>query len=353
MIPHEVVITIGILVFFGLVAFQPMLADLTKDRAGDIPYIESTVVCAEAIVSCVLGQAISRRRISCKDVLRYLPVGLLRAVEDTLSLVCLNYIDPSLYAVLAQFRLVLTGISSRIFLKEHPNKLQFEAMGTITMSLVAFTVSYHGFGGGDKLGILLASVAVLCKVTASVYLERQVKSDDMPVPLQSATISCGTIVPALAYTFAFDMDQVRDQGLWGGWSLLTLALLALLLAKHWLGNVIVKRWSAVVKYVIHAAAVAGTYALQRIWYGLSWSLVSCMLLGILMLAVYSFAEGKRWQPTASASEASLGEKKSSASEPTVGREKPTASASEPSASQPSCDPNLKAFPETSENKLEV
>jgi len=286
---------LGIAIFFLLVSFQPILADFTKGGEQHIPYIEATVIGGEAVVSCFLGMALSRSLVTPRNVLRYSPVGILRAVEDTLSIVCLNYIDPSLYATLAQSRLVLTGISAWLCLEKAPNKLQFEAMATITLGLVAFSNSYHGSGDSKALGIFLVAVAVVCKVAASVYLDKVLKEDDeLSVILQSATISAGTILPTGVYSFLAEWDRLSSDGPFVGWSGLTVILLAQILLKNWLSNVIVKQFSAVVKYVIYAVAVAGTYFLQRVLYQEEVTLLSVVVITILIHGAYCFADGKSW-----------------------------------------------------------
>jgi len=288
---------LGISVFFLLVSFQPILADLTKGGAGQIPYIEATVIGGEAVVSCFLGMALSRSLVTPRNVLRYSPVGVLRAVEDTLSIVCLNYIDPSLYATLAQSRLVLTGIGAWLFLKKAPNKLQFEAMATITLGLVAFSHSYGGSGDSKAIGILMVAVAVVCKVAASIYLDKILKEDgELSVILQSATISAGTIVPTVLYSFLVDWDRLSSGGPFVGWSGLTAILLAKILLKNWLSNVIVKQFSAVVKYVIYAVAVAGTYFLQRVLYQEEVTLLAVVIIAIIVHGAYCYADGKSWVP---------------------------------------------------------
>jgi len=294
--PSSTLVGLGMGVFFILVSFQPILADLTKDGHETIPYIESTVIGIEAALSCILGMLLSKTVVRPKQILRYSPVGLLRAVEDTLSIVCLNYIDPTLYAMLCQFRLVLTGVSAWCCLSKAPNKLQIQAMVAITFVLLAFSNSYTGSSDFDTFGFVLALIAVVCKVAASVYLDKVMKEDgEVSVMVQNATISAATIPAIVTYSLAFERKRIITFGPLDGWSTLTVVLLVQLLVKNWLSNVIVKQYSAVVKYVIYALAVVGTYCLQRVIYKEEVTLLSFLLIVLLTQSVYSFADGKSWK----------------------------------------------------------
>ncbi len=146
----------------------------------------------------------------------------------------------------------------------------------------------------------------MCKVAASIFLERALKNaKEESVISQSASISCGTILPAFLFAFlhaAFWTETTttttaittttaapvssaalrdllsresagisltrllspavsndREGNPFTGLTPLTITLLFYLLIKNWFSNVIVKRYSAVVKYVIYALAVAITY----------------------------------------------------------------------------------------------
>ncbi|CAE8647785.1 unnamed protein product [Polarella glacialis] len=149
---------------------------------------------------------------------------------------------------MAQSRLVLTGLASKFLLGRSPNGVQWQGMSVITLALLVFSRSYKVGGAANEFGLILVMVAVVCKVAASVYLDKVLHDDaDMSVIYQSACISCGTVLPSLVYILVMDREIA-------------------ILAKHWLSNIIVKRFGSVTRYVIDAAAVAGTYFLQLVLY---------------------------------------------------------------------------------------
>lgn len=223
---------------------------------------------------------------------------MLRCVKDTLSIVCLNYIDPSLYAIIAQSSLILTGLLTWIVLKKKVNSLQWLGLSFISLSLAAFSLSYEVSGGGKVFGIVLVVIAVLCKVTASVYLDKVLHEDaDIPVTLQSAAISCGTILPVVAYSFIFDWERIMTSGLSVGWSMPVGFLVVLFLAKNWMTNLVVKSFSAVVKYLIYAVAVGGTYFVQVGMCGGQVAALPVINILQMIVGVFTYSEGRSWVST--------------------------------------------------------
>merc|ERR1712183_821161 len=129
----------------------------------------------------------------------------------------------------------------------------------------------------------------MCKVAASIYLEKILKADDgLSVILQSATISAGTVFPTMIYSLT-EWNRMSGEGPFVGWSWLTGMLVLQILVKNWMSDVIVKQFSAVVKYVIFAFAVAGTYFIQRALYQEGLTLQPMLIITILMHGVYCFA----------------------------------------------------------------
>jgi drug/metabolite transporter (DMT)-like permease len=285
---------LGLAGIFFVESTRPIVADLSKSGHTQIPYIKATVIGGEALVSCVLGMLFCRRFVSPRAVVKYAPVGIFRAIGDTASIACLNYMDPSLYSTLTQSRLVLTGVVSWCCLSTKPNKLQFQAMAILTLALIAFSCSYSSSGTFNPMGLVIVMVEVCSKVGASCYLDKVLKEDDtMPVILQSATVAVGTLIASAAYC-ATEHKRIAEKGLFVGWSPLACALVLQILAKNWISNMVVKRFSAVVKYVVYAVATAGTFLLQKVMYQEEVSALSMVLIVIIVQAAYCFADGKSW-----------------------------------------------------------
>eukprot|EP00929_Paragymnodinium_shiwhaense_P075468 TRINITY_DN3858_c0_g1_i1.p1 TRINITY_DN3858_c0_g1~~TRINITY_DN3858_c0_g1_i1.p1 ORF type:complete len:544 (+),score=78.88 TRINITY_DN3858_c0_g1_i1:36-1667(+) len=326
----------GVLCFLLLlvVAFEPLLIDLTKGEGHkEMDYVASTVILLQACLStatgCVLAFLINPNRddtaqrrgnsrwedaVRCvhwKNIRAFLPTGLLRAVADSLTIVVMNYISPSSYMVLSQSRLVLTGIFAQLFLPKSPNRAQWHGLLVIVVGMLTFKMSHGAEDGGDESensawGLFLLVVAVLCKVGASIWLERALQTnEDEGIIIQSANISAGTILPA--FIFAMVEANFVGEGAHGvpisfskmfhGMTELVGVLACFLFLKDWFSNLVIKRFSAVVKYVIYAAAVVVTYVAEVTLFSGSFNIVSLLVTVVVMQGAIMFADGKSFVTT--------------------------------------------------------
>jgi drug/metabolite transporter (DMT)-like permease len=307
-------LTIGLVVFFGLVSMQPILTEMSKGSSAAIPYIASSVILIEALVSCTLGCAInfrSVRQITPRLLLRYMPVGVLRAVEDSLSIISLNYMDPSLYSVIVQSRLILTAFASAFVLRKNVRTVEWMGVAVISVSLVEYSIDKLG---ADReviqppelrhsnnqvlLGILLTCIAVVFKVAASIYLEKVVQEDQhLSISLQSAIISASTIFMSAVWVGVDASRGGHGGNIFSGWDLVVAILLVTILCKNWLSNLVVKEFSSIVKYVTYALAVASIYVLQLVIFGGRPTAGQIADSILIVLGVYIFADGKHLERT--------------------------------------------------------
>ena len=121
---------LAIVTFCLIVGYQPVFADQTL---REHQYNEATVVIMEAILSAAVGLAYvfvdsgsdgALEVLSPNNILFFSPTGILRAVEDTLSILVLRYVDPLTYIVFSQLRLPLTAAAAHFFLEKKPSLLE-------------------------------------------------------------------------------------------------------------------------------------------------------------------------------------------------------------------------------------
>eukprot|EP00929_Paragymnodinium_shiwhaense_P075471 TRINITY_DN3858_c0_g2_i3.p1 TRINITY_DN3858_c0_g2~~TRINITY_DN3858_c0_g2_i3.p1 ORF type:complete len:545 (+),score=101.62 TRINITY_DN3858_c0_g2_i3:77-1636(+) len=315
-------------VFLLIVAFEPLAVEFTK-KPGQTKtsYVASTVVLLEACLStatgCMLAFVVNPNKnrgnsrwedvLQCvhwRNIRKYLPTGILeRAIGYSLSIVVINYMSPSTYMVLSQSRLVLTGILARVLLPKSPNRAQWHGLLIIVVGMLNFKMSHGGKGGDDESGdsawgLILLTVLVLCKASAAILLERALQNDeDQSIVIQSANIDAGTIIPAFmlatlqANFFPPDAQSSVDEQLsiakiFDGMTGRACMLVFYLLLKIWFSNVIVKRFSAVVKYVMYATAVVLTYLAEVVLLDGDFKIVSFLGTIVVMQGVFLFADGR-------------------------------------------------------------
>lgn len=284
-----------------VVAFQPLLAGLAAERSQ---FSEASVVLAEAGLSACVGLIIAAsqghvRQFRPRTVLLFFPTALLRGAGDVLELLALRFIDPVSFLVLTQLRLVLTAAISWAILRKVPNAIQLRDCVTITLSCLIYSLADGDnleHDGARSVGIWLTVFSVVCKVVASVWLDHALKkTSDLSIPVQSACISFGTLLPA--YLAMHAVAGVGGTAGWSGWSPLVFVLTGYILVKNWLSNTVVKRFSAVIKYVLYAAAVPVAYVAELL---LGWrrpDLQASVAILLVLAGVWMFARDAAYAPT--------------------------------------------------------
>ncbi|CAD7951010.1 unnamed protein product [Amoebophrya sp. A120] len=357
-----------------LAAFQPFVVEWSKEGTNHVPYNPVSVILAESVCSVLLaclvsamvvgsssrtttstgssstsgtssflqaesGTAITTGSrnilsaavypcISPSNVLKFLPTGVLRAVEDSLSIYALQYVAPTTYMVLLQSRLLLTGLAAQFLVPEctAPTRVQWHALFFTLSGILAFkSVVLDQQGDNDDssssksksdslTGTLILAVAVVCKVGASIWAERALKRGaDTSVIVQAANISCGTVVASLVLfpigQAVFPKPSAKDDekddessgsnnasfsSLFANWSLVTLFLVFYLLQKNWVSTVVVKKLSATTKYVVYAIAIVLTYFLELLFIeGAEFSLTAAVCSLCVVQGGVLFADAKK------------------------------------------------------------
>eukprot|EP00929_Paragymnodinium_shiwhaense_P075469 TRINITY_DN3858_c0_g2_i1.p1 TRINITY_DN3858_c0_g2~~TRINITY_DN3858_c0_g2_i1.p1 ORF type:complete len:551 (+),score=77.22 TRINITY_DN3858_c0_g2_i1:128-1780(+) len=314
--------------FLLVVAFEPLMVEFTKEPGQTkTSYVASAVIFLEACLSTVTGCILAflwnpnQKRgnsrwedvVQCvhwRNICTYLPTGVLeRAIGYSLSIIIINYMSPSTYMVLSQSRLVMTGILARVLLPKSPNRAQWHGLLIIVVGMLNFKMSHGGKkdddeSGNTPWGLILLAVLVLCKASAAIWLERALQYDeDESLIIQSANIDAGTILPV--FTLAVLQANFLSQGaqssadqqlsvlkIFDGMTGRVGMLVFYLLVKIWLSNVIIKRFSAVVKYVMYATAVILTYLAEIVLFDGEFKMVSFLGTIVVMQGVFLFADGK-------------------------------------------------------------
>jgi solute carrier family 35 (probable UDP-sugar transporter), member A4 len=296
--------------FCLIVGFQPVFANLTLDSE----YNEATVVLVEAMLSAAVGLAFASYQngwdgynevLSWSNVLFFAPTGILRAMEDTLSILVLRYIDPLTYIVISQLRLSLTALLSYIYLEKKPTLLEGQNVGIITVGLLLFglTDSENSDDSSSSersesdyiLGLILLIIAVICKVLASVYVDFALKSrKHLTIPMQSANISLATLLPSLLFALIIaNIDKNKSMNtLFDGWNVLVGVFTVYILTKNWMSNTIIKRFSAITKYSIYALAMLVTFVFEISLGYRTFSAITFFVLLLIGYGVYLYAQSK-------------------------------------------------------------
>ena len=108
----------------------------------------------------------------------------------------------------------------------------------------------------------------------------------------------GTIIPSFCFVFVLNHFEDNSGGIFSGWGPVIGLFTAYILSKNWMSNTVIKRFDAIVKYVVYAAAMPLTYTLQMALKTRQFSSLTFLCIMSLMWGVCLFALASRAEETA-------------------------------------------------------
>ncbi len=205
-----------------------------------------------------------------RNILKFAPCSLMWVSGDFMEMMASSGLDPAVYIVLTQLRLVLTAIVALFMLGTRQNKLQWIMLACLTLSVMVFKLDGNGEGGWPMVPLLCTLGKVALSVIAGVYGEKMFKGIKQPFPVQLCNFTI-TAVPIAALYLpilapAFDETNIFRYGPFGGpdfgFDYRTWVVIFFYVFREWVTNICVKRFSAVVKNICNAVAPLAAYVLQ-------------------------------------------------------------------------------------------
>lgn len=205
-----------------------------------------------------------------RNILKFAPCSLMWVSGDFMEMMASSGLDPAVYIVLTQLRLVLTAIVALFMLGTRQNKLQWIMLACLTLSVMVFKLDGKGEGGWPMVPLLCTLGKVALSVIAGVYGEKMFKGIKQPFPVQLCNFTI-TAVPIAALYLpilapAFDETNIFRYGPFGGpdfgFDYRTWVVIFFYVFREWVTNICVKRFSAVVKNICNAVAPLAAYVLQ-------------------------------------------------------------------------------------------
>lgn len=119
-----------------------------------------------------------------KNIKVIAPAGIGWGLADVCEVMALGQLDPVIYGVLTQMRLLGTAVLATVVLKRRFTTLQWIILAVLTLLVISFSIS--GGGGGDASWIewSFALMKQFLSVCCGVYGEKRMKSIDKPFVVQ-------------------------------------------------------------------------------------------------------------------------------------------------------------------------
>jgi hypothetical protein len=253
------------------------------------PYLDASVVVVNRLL-CVLITAVLafgtggltklKACFDLKNILRFAPCAVCYAIADIAEILANGAMDPTVYIILSQSRLLLTALTLKLWMGNSQTTLQWIDLSVLTLLVVIFQFipsSFETAGPGTKvfpapgskgvpgIGKPCAFLKIMMSVIAGVYTQKLYQGDSMPFVVQLCNLSVtGTIMAIIALPVSCmltgSLDVLLEKGLFAGpdypygWDRRVYAVIGIYQAREWITNVVVKKFDAVIKNLCNAGA---------------------------------------------------------------------------------------------------
>lgn len=232
-------------------------------------------------------------------LLPFCPAAAGWALADIMEVLAMGGVDPTLYCLLTQSRLVMTAIFSFFILRRKLLAIQWMSLCSLTMTLIVYALLKNQ--GSSQTTELLALGGLFTKcllsVSCGVYGEKVLKSTGTPFLVQLSAIMTMEIVPwsILFMTMAYIFDWLPfDRGFFGGidfgWDYRTVICCCFYVCRDFNTHLVVKKFDSIVKNIIYSVSALTTYLLEvYVFNDAQGSLIVWFLIGIVIFEVTNYS----------------------------------------------------------------
>lgn len=325
-----------------------------EDEKGPVkgrPYKDSSVIVVSWLLIAAVGLLLSaaiggwahvRQCFDRRAILTFAPAGVGWALADVCEVLAVAKIDPAMYGVISQARLLGSAGACRLILGNRQSKVQWGVLGALSLVCVAYCMvpdprqpnpaqslvrwrwevaqaqldmrfrlrwrqeleMVDEVGAFEQtFGVLLALGKVTLSVLSGVYGEAcfklaSVEGDPPELHVQMTQVSFSAIFAgALGYLALCGIqgDHPREffSGPDGHWGCSTFVVALVYCWREWICNLCVKRFDSLVKNICNAVALVLTYSYTVVASKeQSFSLVKVMLLLAVVVEVVNYSAAR-------------------------------------------------------------
>merc|ERR1719262_764603 len=209
------------------------------------PYLDASVVVVNRLLCVVTTAVIAfgsggltklKACFDLRNILRFAPCAVCYAIADIAEILANGAMDPTVYIILSQSRLLLTALSLKLWMGTSQTTLQWIDLAVLTLLVVIFQFipsTFETAGPGTKvfpapgskgvpgIGKPCAFLKIMMSVIAGVYTQKLYQGDTMPFVVQLCNLSVtGSIMAIIALPVSCmltgSLDVLLEHGLFAG-----------------------------------------------------------------------------------------------------------------------------------------
>jgi len=204
------------------------------------------------------------KKLVLRENLLFVVPCVIYAIQNNIVFIALGMIDAALYQVLANLKIITTGIFSVVMLRKSLHRLQWMALVLLATGEALAETSAHGKIDESKhnnrfAGVLLMMVFATLSGFAGVFMEKMFKKkNQMSFCMRSMMLYFwGSVVNGLI-VLVQDGTKVVEQGFFYGYGLMTMVVLFLLAFGGLLVSVVITQFDNITKVYVTCLSIFTT-----------------------------------------------------------------------------------------------
>lgn len=229
----------------GVKCWQPLAIAGAKNPDGSFSFNKTTMVllvefvkllfCGCVFIVQYLTSPSPRRSaltdLTCRQSLHYLVPAVLYAASNTLVYYGMSYINPALFHVLGNIRIITAGVLYRFMMGKKQTDIQWAALLILTFGAAIVTPDMDEADSESSKnplwGLFFIILMCICSTSSSIYTEKYFKkSQDVSIFYQNCILYAYGIVVNAIYLLITDSKGLIEQGFFEGYDSRALIVLA-------------------------------------------------------------------------------------------------------------------------------
>jgi len=244
-------------------------------------------------LSAPAAQRSALTNLTFRQSLHYLVPAVLYAASNTLVYYGMSYINPALFHVLGNIRIITAGLLYRVMMGKTQTDVQWVSLLILTFGAAIVTPDMEESSSGSSenpiWGLVFIILMCICSTSSSIYTEKYFKkSQDVSIFYQNCILYAYGIVVNAIYLLITDSNGLLQQGFFEGYDGRALVVLA---AQSTMGvtlSFVFKYLNNIVYVISLPVSMVLTAFLSILLYAFTLTITFIAAVGIITASIYLY-----------------------------------------------------------------
>jgi len=217
-------------------------------------------------------------------------------VQNLLAFVALQYLDPALFSVLSQLKILTTAVFSVIMLGNRINATKWRALFLVFLGIVLVQYVPPTCEGTQQTvsdvrwtGILAVIGMATCSGLSGVYTEKVLKkSENFSIWDRNFQLGFYSLVFSLIGVLTEDYETLTTKGFFYGYSFYTIGVIFITSLGGILVAVVVKSTNNITKGFVSSLSIISTSLVGHFWFEHPLTPVFCVGSAVVIISIFNY-----------------------------------------------------------------